>query len=410
MSLIENNKLRTDFPALTQKVRGKQLVYLDSAATTLKPWTVIERISSFYSYETANVHRGAHYLADMGTQNFELSRDKTKSLLNAASREEIIFTSGTTNSINLIARTWGKTNLKKGEAILISEMEHHANLVPWQMLCEEIGAQLLVVSVSDSGDINWKQYQEILERKSPAVKMVALTHCSNTLGTYVDIKKAARLAHQNGALIAVDGAQAIATLAVDVQALDVDFYSFSGHKMFGPYGTGVLYGKKELLEKMPPADGGGSMISTVSFRKTIYNDIPYRFEAGTPNIEGVIALGTAIDYVKKIGFEKIQAIEHELLSYARTELKKISNLQIFADVEHKAPIISFALGKRHHSDVAQILDQEGIAVRAGHHCTMPLLEKFGVTGTIRVSFSIYNNRSDIDQLVKGLSKAQELLS
>lgn len=410
MSLIENNKLRADFPALTQKIRGKQLVYLDSAATALKPWPVIERISSFYSYETANVHRGAHYLADIGTQNFESTRDKTKSFINAAHREEIIFTSGTTASINLVAHSWGRKNLKKGDGILISEMEHHANLVPWQMLCEDVGCELVISPITEAGDLDWNQYQNLLEKRSPTIKLVALTHCSNTLGTYIDIQKAAQLAHKSGALIAVDGAQAIPTRAVDVQALDADFYSFSGHKIFGPYGIGILYGKKEILEGMGPADGGGSMISTVSFKKTTYNEIPYRFEAGTPNIEGVIALGAALDYVNKIGFENIQKIEHELLDYARQELKKISDLKILADVADKAPILSFSLGKLHHSDVSQILDQEGIAVRAGHHCTMPLLEKFGMSGTIRASFSIFNNKSDVDQLVKGLKKAQELLS
>ena len=410
MSLIENNKLRADFPALTQKIRGKQLVYLDSAATALKPWTVIERISSFYSYETANVHRGAHYLADIGTQNFESTRDKTKNFINAAHREEIIFTAGTTSSINLITRTWGQKFLKKGDAILISEMEHHANLVPWQMLGDELGTQIIVAPITDAGDLNWDKYQELLQNKSLNIKMVALTHCSNTLGTYIDIKRAAQIAHQNGALISVDGAQAIPTITVDVQDLNADFYAFSGHKIFGPYGVGILYGKKEILETLPPGDGGGSMIATVSFKKTTYNDIPTRFEAGTPNIEGVIALGSALDYVTRIGFPTIREIEHELLMYARAELKKIPDLKILADVEDKAPILSFSLGKLHHSDVAQILDQEGIAVRAGHHCTMPLLEKFGISGTIRTSFSIYNNKSDVDQLVKALLKAQELLS
>lgn len=410
MSLIENNKLRSDFPALTQKIRGKQLVYLDSAATTLKPWPVIERISGFYSYETANVHRGAHYLADQATQNFEASRDKVKEFLNADAREEIIFTSGTTDSINLIAQTWGRKNLKKGDAVLISEMEHHANLVPWQMICEEAGAQIVVAPITEVGDLDWNQYQSLLERKSLPIKLVALTHCSNTLGTYVDIQRAAKIAHANGALIAVDGAQAVSTIPVDVQNLNVDFYSFSAHKIFGPYGVGVLFGKKQILQAMPPYHGGGSMISKVTFQKTTYNDIPYRFEAGTPHIEGVIALKPALEYVQKIGFDKIHAIEQELMAYATSEMKKISGLRILADVPHKAPIISFNLGTLHHSDVAQILDQEGIAVRAGHHCTMPLLEKFHVSGTIRASFSIFNNKSDIDLLIMGLKKAQEMLS
>ncbi len=409
MSLIENNKLRADFPALTQKIRGKNLVYLDSAATALKPWPVIERISSFYSYETANVHRGAHYLADQGTQNFEASRDKVREFIHAAHREEIIFTAGTTASINLLADTWGDKYLKKGDGILVSEMEHHADIVPWQMLCERTGAEIVVAPITELGNLDWGQYEKLLQSK-PTIKLVALTHCSNTLGTYVDVKKAATLAHKSGAVIAVDGAQAVATRPVNVQDLDVDFYSFSGHKLFGPYGIGVLFGKKEILKDLPPGPGGGSMISLVSFKGTSYNDIPYRFEAGTPNIEGVIALKPAIEYVQRIGFEKIQAIEHELLTYATSELRKIPGLKILADVEAKAPIISFSMQGLHHSDVSQILDQEGIAVRAGHHCTMPLLEKFKITGTIRASFSIFNNKTDVDQLVKGLLKAQELLS
>lgn len=410
MSVIENNKLRADFPALTQKIRGKNLVYLDSAATALKPWPVIERISTFYSYETANVHRGAHYLADQATQNYEATRDKVREFIGAAHREEIIFTSGTTASINLLVDTWGDQNLKKGDAVLVSEMEHHADLVPWQMLCERTGAQIVVAPIGEMGDLDWAQYEKLLQSQAPKIKMVAVTQCSNTLGTYVDVKKAAALAHKHGALIAVDGAQAVATIPVNVQDLDVDFYSFSGHKVFGPYGIGILFGKKEILKDLPPGPGGGSMISTVSFKGTTYNDIPYRFEAGTPNIEGVIALKPALEYVQKIGFDKIYEIEHELLRYATSELKKIPGMQILADVEDKAPIISFSLKGLHHSDVAQILDQEGIAVRAGHHCTMPLLEKFKITGTIRASFSIFNNKSDVDQLVKGLLKAQELLS
>jgi cysteine desulfurase / selenocysteine lyase len=404
---IEKNKLRADFPALTQKIRGKNLVYLDSAATALKPWKVIERISHFYTYETANVHRGAHFLADLGTKHFEETREKVKSLLNAVSTDEIIFTSGTTGSLNLAAQSLGNLILKKGDQVLVSEMEHHANIVPWQMACEASGADLIVCPITDNGELDFSKLESLLTGK---VKIVAITHCSNTLGTYVDIKKVAEMAHKVGALVVVDGAQAIATIPVNVQELNVDFYVFSAHKMFGPYGTGVLFGKKQWLEKMQPVDGGGSMISKVSFQKTEYNDLPFKFEAGTPNIEGVIALGTAVDYIQSIGFEKIHQVESALLKYATEELLKIPGLRILGQAKSKAPILSLDLEGLHSSDVAQILDQEGIAVRSGHHCTMPLLERFQVTGTVRASFSIFNQKSDVDALVKGLLKAKEMLT
>jgi len=407
MSIIETNKIRADFPALTQKVRGKPLVYLDSAASALKPWPVIERISHFYTYETANVHRGAHYLADKATQAFEESREKVRQFLNASSIEEVIWTSGTTASLNLIAQSWAYKTLKAQDEILISEMEHHANIVPWQMACEQTGAVLKVIPVTDTGELDWNEFEKLLSNKT---KLVALTHCSNTLGTYVDIERAAKMAHSKGALISVDGAQVVSTRPVDVQKLDVDFYSFSGHKLFGPYGIGVLYGKKDLLLKMQPTHGGGSMISNVSFEKSTYNDLPFKFEAGTPNIEGVIAMGVAVDYVQKIGFEKIQEIEHALLTYATDELKKIPGLKIIGEAKDKAPILSFSMEGLHHSDVSQILDQEGIAVRAGHHCTMPLCNRFHVTGTLRASFSVFNNKADVDALVKALAKAKEMLS
>ena len=309
--------------------------------------------------------------------------------------------------MNLIAQTWARQNLKAGDEILVSEMEHHANIVPWQMVAEEKGAQVKSIPVTDSGELDWTAFEKLLSHKT---KLVALTHCSNTLGTYVDIERAAKLAHAKGALISVDGAQAVSTRPVDVQKLDADFYSFSGHKLFGPYGIGVLYGKKEHLLKMPPYQGGGSMIAKVSFEKTTYNDLPFKFEAGTPNIEGAIALGTAIDYVNKVGFEKIQEIEHALLTYATQELKKIPGLKIIGEAKDKAPILSFSIQGLHHSDVSQILDQEGVAVRAGHHCTMPLCNRFHVTGTLRASFSVFNNQADVDALVKALIKAKEMLS
>jgi cysteine desulfurase/selenocysteine lyase len=407
MSLIETNKYRADFPALTQKVRGKPLVYLDSAASALKPWPVIERISHFYTYETANVHRGAHYLSDKATQAFEQSREKVRQFLNAGSNEEVIWTAGTTASMNLVAQSWGRKFLKAGDEVIVSEMEHHANIVPWQMIADEVGAKVVMAPVKDSGEFDFEAYEKCFTSNT---RMVCLTHCSNTLGTYVDIKKAAQIAHKFKALITVDGAQVVANRAVNVQDLEVDFYSFSGHKLFGPYGIGVLYGKKEHLLAMPPYQGGGSMISQVSFEKTTYNDLPFKFEAGTPNIEGVIALGSAVDYVQKIGFEKIHQIEQELLEYATAELKKIPGIRVIGEAPDKAPILSFAIEGVHHSDLAQILDQEGVAVRAGHHCTMPLLKKYKVTGTVRASFSIFNNKADVDALIKAVQKAKEMLT
>lgn len=407
MSLIEVNKYRADFPALTQKIRGKSLVYLDSAASALKPWPVIERITHFYTYETSNVHRGAHYLADQATQAFEGAREKVRHFLNASSIEEIIWTSGTTASLNLIAQSWGRKFLKPGDEVLVSEMEHHANIVPWQMICEEVGAKVRMAPIKDNGEFDFEAFEALLSNKT---KMVSLTHCSNTLGSYVDVKRATALAHKYGALATVDGAQVVSTRPVDVQNLNVDFYTFSGHKLFGPYGIGVLYGRKDLLQQMPPYQGGGSMISQVSFEKTSYNDLPFKFEAGTPNIEGVIALGTAIDYVQKVGFAQIQQIEHELLEYATAEMKKIPGVQIIGEAPDKAPILSFAIPGVHHSDLAQILDQEGVAVRAGHHCTMPLLKRYKITGTVRASFSLFNNKADVDALVKAVIKAKEMLT
>lgn len=407
MSIIEKNPYRADFPALTQKVRGKTYVYLDSAASALKPWPVIEKMGHFYSYETSNVHRGAHFLSDQATQAFEAARETVRSFIHAGSTDEIIFTAGTTASINLVASSWCSVNLKAGDEILISEMEHHSNIVPWQIAAEKAQAKIKVIAVTDAGELDWDSFGQQLSQKT---KMVALTHCSNTLGTYVDVKRAAQLAHSKGAVLAVDGAQAISTMPVDVQNLDCDFYSFSGHKLFGPYGIGVLYGKKNLLNQMPPYQGGGSMISEVSFNGTTYNDLPFKFEAGTPNISGVIGLGVAIEYVRKIGFDKIHEIESELLGYATAQVTKIPGLKIIGNASRKAPILSMVIDRLHHSDISQILDQEAIAVRAGHHCTMPLCDRFKIKGTVRASFSIFNNKADIDALVKALIKAKEMLS
>ncbi len=407
MSLIEKNPYRADFPELTQKIRGKNLVYLDSAATALKPWPVIEKIGHFYTYGAANIHRGAHYLGDKATTDFENTRELVHKFINSEVMEEIIFTSGTTASINLIASTWGEVNVSAGDEIIITEMEHHANLIPWQILAQRKNAQLKVVPITESGDLNLEEYKKLLSSKT---KIVAVTHCSNTLGTFNDVKLITNLAHAVGAVVAIDGAQAVSNAPVDVRDINCDFYSFSAHKLFGPYGVGVLYGKRNWLNKMPPYQYGGSMISKVSFSGTTFNDIPYKFEAGTPNISGVIALASAIEYLQKIGFAKVHEIEKDLLKYATDEVSKIEGLKIIGTATNKAPILSMSLVGAHHSDIAQILDQESIAVRAGHHCTMPLLERFQVKGTVRASFSIFNNKSDIDSLVSCLKKAKEMLT
>jgi cysteine desulfurase/selenocysteine lyase len=404
---FENNSLRQDFPALAQTVRGKRFVYLDSAATALKPRAVIDRISQFYQLETANVHRGAHYLADIATQRFEEARRKVKDFIRAKETEEIIFTAGATAALNLVAQTYARKNLKSGDEVLVTEMEHHANIVPWQMICEEKGAKLKVLPVDEQGQLVLEKLGELLTAKT---KIVAVTLVSNTLGTVNDVKAIAQKAHAVGAVVVVDGAQAVANIPVDVRDLNADFFAFSSHKLFGPYGSGILYGKRELLEAMPPYQGGGSMISEVKFEKTTYNEVPFRFEAGTPHIEGALALSAAIDYVHHLGFAEIQKQEQALLQYATAELKKIKGLRIYGEASHKAPIVSFLVGDIHHSDMAQVLDQEGIAVRAGHHCTQPLMRRYHITGTVRASFSVFNEKADIDQLVLAVAKAKEMLS
>ena len=406
MSEINFAKIRSEFPLLSKKYRGKNLVYLDSAATALKPWSVIERISQFYTYETANVHRGAHYLADQATGHFEATREKVRQFLNAKAVEEIVFTKGATESINLVAQTWGKQNIKKGDEILLTEMEHHANIVPWQMLALEVGAEIRVVKITDEGEIDLKDAQKKLNSKT---KIFAFTACSNTLGTINDCQTLVSLAHKAGALTLIDGAQVVANQAVDVQESKTDFFVFSGHKLFGPYGVGVLYGMEKWLEKMPPYQGGGSMISEVSFEKTTYNHIPTRFEAGTPNIEAVIALSPAIDYVQKLGWNKLQEHESALLKLATSKLDEIPECEIYGRARHKAPLISFNIKGTHHSDVGQILDQENIAVRVGHHCTQPLMKRLGISGTVRASFSVFNNEADVEALVKGVIKAKGML-
>lgn len=407
MSLAEKfAAIRKDFPALEQKVHGKELIYLDSAATTLKPRQVVDRIAQFYLYEAANVHRGGHALGDQATRNFEQARARVAKFLNANSQDEIVFVRGTTEAVNLTAQSYMLPLLQTGDVILVTEMEHHANIVPWQMVAEKKGAQVLAVQVSEKGELDYADLEKKLNDK---VKMVAVTACSNTLGTIVDTARVCRMAHKVGAKVLIDGAQIVAQEPVDLQKIDCDFFAFSAHKIFGPFGFGVLYGRKELLEKMPPYQGGGSMISQVSFAGTTYNDVPFRFEAGTPHIEGAVGLKAALDYVDAIGLTSIHQWESELLREATRRLQAIPEVRILGQAAHKGGILSFNLQGAHHSDVAQIMDQMGVAVRAGHHCTQPLLQRMGVTGSVRASFSVYNNHHDIDVLVQSVLKARELL-
>lgn len=394
-----------DFPALTQKVNGQDLIYLDTAATSLKPKSVIDRIHQFNSYQTANVHRGAHHLADQATRYYEGAREQVAKFIGAQSASEIVFVRGTTEGINLVASSLGEL-LATGDEILVSEIEHHANIVPWQMLAKKKNLNIKVIPMTLDGDLDFEAYLKLL---SDRVKVVAITHASNHLGTLVDVKKFSQAAKKFDATVVVDGAQRVGKSPVDVQSLGADFYAFSGHKMFAPFGIGALYGRKEILEKLPPYQGGGSMISRVSFLGTTFNDIPYRFEAGTPNVEGVVGLAAAIDYIESVGLEKIDAFENEITKYAYDQLAKIEGLHILGPKGHRAALVSFNIKGIHHSDLGQILDEQGIAVRGGHHCTQPLLEKLKLTGSVRASFSIYNTESDIQKLVAGIKKAKELL-
>jgi cysteine desulfurase / selenocysteine lyase len=398
--------IRADFPILNQQINGKDLVYFDNAATTQKPTQVIEAISHYYNFDNANIHRGIHTLAERATRDFEASRTAIKEFLNAASIEEIIFTSGTTQGINLVASTFGRKFINKGDEIIISGLEHHSNIVPWQMLCEEKGIILKVIPVFDSGELDLEAYEKLLSEK---VKLVAFNHVSNSLGTINPVKKMIAMAHQFGAKVLVDGAQATSHFNIDVQDLDADFYAFSAHKLYGPTGMGVLYGKKDLLNAMPPYMGGGEMIKEVTFEKTTYNDLPYKFEAGTPNIADVVALKTALEYANNLGRENIAAHENALLEYATAQLLDIDGLKIIGTAKQKVAVISFVIEGIHHQDIGVLLDNQGIAVRTGHHCTQPLMQRFGLLGTTRASFAVYNTLDEVDRLVVGLRKAIKML-
>jgi cysteine desulfurase/selenocysteine lyase len=405
MSILTNNPIRQDFPVINQIISGKRLAYLDSAATTLKPISVIDEIDLYYRQETSNVHRGLYWLSENATTKFEYTRDKIKEFINSPDRKQVIFTKGTTESVNLVAQSWARTFLKSGDEILLSQMEHHSNIVPWQMVAEANNLTIKVIPINDQGEILMEEYKKLLTDK---VKLVSVVHVSNALGTINPVKEMIKLAHQKNAKVFVDGAQAIAHIKVDVQDLDADFYAFSGHKMFGPTGVGVLWGKTELLEMMPPYQGGGDMIDVVTFEKTTYNTLPHKFEAGTPAIASVIGLSKAVEYIEKIGLSRIHEVEEELLNYGTEKLSSIPGLKIFGTAKHKASVISFELQGIHPHDIATLTDKEGVAIRTGHHCAQPLMKFLKVPATCRASLSIYNNQEDIDQLYNALIKVKKL--
>ncbi|MDX9897888.1 MAG: cysteine desulfurase [Spirochaetia bacterium] len=398
-------RLRADFPVLTQHVHGVPLAYLDNAATTQKPALVIEETGRYYREYNANPHRGVHALAELATEAYEVAREKVRAFINADHHKNIVFTRGTTEAINLVASCFGRAFLKEGDEIILSQMEHHSNIVPWQLACEYYGAVLRVVPISDTGEFCFDTYEKLFNLRT---KIVALTHVSNALGTITPIQHIIAHAHASGVPVLVDGAQAVAHSPVDVQALDCDFYVFSGHKIFAPTGIGVLYGKSEWLERLPPYQGGGSMIRAVSFEKTDYADPPHKFEAGTPHVAGAIGLGVALDYVKRIGLEAIAKHETELLSEATDAALKIDGLRIIGTAKEKAGILSFVIEGLHPHDIATILDHNGVAVRAGHHCAMPVMQRFKIPATTRASFAFYNNRADVAAFINALHQAQEL--
>ncbi len=399
--------VKNDFPILTQEVYGKPLVFLDSGVTSQKPTCVMDAINYYYNHDNSNVHRGVYKLSERATLAYEKTRHKIKTMLNAADAKEIIFTSGTTESINLVAYSYGRLNFKAGDEVMLSEMEHHSNIVPWQILCDEIGIQLKIIPISDDGEINVAAYEKLFSSRT---KMVAVVHVSNVLGTINPVKAMIAIAHKHQVPVLIDGAQAFPHMAVDVQDLDCDFYAFSAHKAYGPTGMGVLYGKAHLLEKMPPYKTGGSMIETVSFEKTTYTKIPYKFEAGTPNIADVVSFHAALEYLENIGMQQVMDHEKDLLIYAIDRLKEIPGLSILGNPKERMSAISFVLEGVHPHDIGTILDREGIAIRAGHHCAMPLMQRFKIPACVRVSFGLYNSREDVDALISGLQKVKEVFA
>jgi cysteine desulfurase/selenocysteine lyase len=398
---LDIEAIRKQFPILHQQVNGRDLVYLDNAATSQKPLVVIDALIDYYKSYNANIHRGIHTLAEKATKAYEETRHTAQRFINAKSEQEIIFTRGVTEGINLVASSYGRAFLKEGDEIIISGLEHHSNIVPWQLVCEEKKAKLQVIPVSPEGELDLDTFKKILSGKT---KIVAINHASNSLGTINPVKEVIKLAHEVGAVVLIDGAQAGAHLEIDVQDMDCDFYCLSAHKMYGPTGTGILYGKKELLEKMPPYHGGGEMIKEVTFEKTTYNDLPYKFEAGTPNIADVVAYKYAFDFINELGRENIAAHEHELLTYATERVSKLKSVKLVGTAKNKVGVLAFTVEGIHHFDIGQMLDARGIAVRTGHHCTQPLMTCYGIEGTVRASFAVYNTKKEVDQLVEGLER------
>jgi cysteine desulfurase / selenocysteine lyase len=400
-------KVRADFPILARKIHGKPLVYLDNAATTQKPQAVIDALMSYYTDENSNIHRGVHTLSEEATESYEESRVTVQRFLNAADVREIIFVRGATEGINLVAQTWGRANIRHGDEIVISAMEHHSNIVPWQILCEQQGANLRVAPVNDAGELIFEEFEKLL---GPRTKLVAMPHVSNALGTVNPVRKIVEAARSVNARVLLDGAQAVPHMPVDVRAIDCDFYAFSGHKVYAPTGIGILYGKAELLEAMPPYQGGGDMISSVTFEKTLYNRLPHKFEAGTPHVSGAIGLGAALDYVNSVGLDRIARHERQLLAYGTRRLLEIPDLRLIGTAKDKEGILSFVLEGIHPHDVGTILDQEGIAIRTGHHCAQPLMERFGVPATARASLGLYNTVEEMDALARGIEKVREVFA
>jgi len=407
MSAYPIDRIRSEFPALHQTVGDHPLTYLDSAATALKPQIVIDTINQHYREESANIHRGLHYLSEKATKAYEAARDTVQTFINAEDRAEIIFTSGTTASINLVAGAYGAAFIKAGDEIIISNMEHHSNIVPWQMLHDRVGCELRVVPITDSGEIDLDAFEALL---NPRTRLVSMVHVSNSLGTVNPIERVIRLAHDAGARVLVDAAQAITSRPLDVRSLDCDFLAFSGHKLFGPTGVGVLYGRRELLEAMPPFLGGGDMILSVTMEKTTYNHLPYKFEAGTAHIAGVIGLGAAVEYVNEIGIDQISQYEETLREVATAALTDLPGVQLYGTAPEKAAILSFLVDDVHPHDIGSVLDSVGVAIRAGHHCTQPVMQRFGIAATARASFSMYNTRDDVDRLIDGVLRVKELLT
>lgn len=402
---MDIEKIRADFPILQREVYGKPLVYLDNGATTQKPRCVVEAITEAYYSVNANVHRGVHFLSQQATELHEASRETVRKFINARNASEVIFTRGTTESINLLASSFGQEFLKEGDEIIISTMEHHSNIVPWQMLSARNGISIKVIPMNDRGELLMDEYEKLFSERT---KLVSVTHVSNVLGTVNPIKEMISTAHKYEVPVLVDGAQAMPHLKVDIRELDADFYAFSGHKIYGPTGIGILYGKEEWLDKLPPYQGGGEMIQSVSFEKTVFNELPYKFEAGTPDYIGTTALAKALDYVSAIGIENIAAYEHKLTLYAMQRLKEIEGMRIFGEAENKDAVISFLVGDIHHFDMGTLLDRLGIAVRTGHHCAQPLMQRLGIEGTVRASFGMYNTKEEIDKLVAGVERVKKM--